>query len=240
MREIELIDKRKAREKHFLQEDGTIVAKVYSDDIHYLKNGKYQEIDNTLKKENDYYINKSNDYKVKFKENGKDSLMQIMKDDHYIDIKLKNANNTKARKKKSISKLVEDVAYENVLDNINIEYKALPTKIKETIVLQNSEQTEFTFTVDTNLVLEKNDTCILAKKDGKTIFTIDSPYMEDSKGEMNHNVDYNLRQVSNGYELDLVLDKEWLNLETTQYPVYVDPTITNQNQSGGMQDTSDC
>lgn len=237
MREIELIDKRKAREKHFLQEDGTIVAKVYSDDIHYLKNGKYQEIDNTLKKENDYYINKSNDYKVKFKENGKDSLMQIMKDDHYIDIKLKNANNTKARKKKSISKLVEDVAYENVLDNINIEYKALPTKIKETIVLQNSEQTEFTFTVDTNLVLEKNDTCILAKKDGKTIFTIDSPYMEDSKGEMNHNVDYNLRQVSNGYELDLVLDKEWLNLETTQYPVYVDPTITNQNQSGGMQDT---
>ena len=48
MKEIELINKRKLREKHFLREDGTIVAKVYNEDIHYLKNGKYEEIENTL------------------------------------------------------------------------------------------------------------------------------------------------------------------------------------------------
>ena len=48
MKEIELIEKRKPREKHFLQEDGTIIAKVYNEDIHYLKDGEYKEIDNTL------------------------------------------------------------------------------------------------------------------------------------------------------------------------------------------------
>ena len=43
MKQIELINKRKPREKHFLQEDGTIVAKLYDVDIHYLKNNKYEE-----------------------------------------------------------------------------------------------------------------------------------------------------------------------------------------------------
>lgn len=51
MKKIELIEKRKLREKHFLQEDGTILAEVYDTDIHYLKNGKYEEIDNTLIKD---------------------------------------------------------------------------------------------------------------------------------------------------------------------------------------------
>lgn len=41
MKEVELINKRKPIEKHFLQEDGTIVAKIYDSNIHYLKNGKY-------------------------------------------------------------------------------------------------------------------------------------------------------------------------------------------------------
>ena len=52
MKEIELINKRKKREKHFLQEDGTIIAKIYDSDIHYLKNDKYEEIDNRFIKDN--------------------------------------------------------------------------------------------------------------------------------------------------------------------------------------------
>lgn len=237
MKEIELIEKRGRREKHFLQEDGTILAKVYSDDIHYKKNGKHEEIDNTLMKKDGYYQNKSNDYQVKFPENGKKSLMQIVKEDNYLDIKLKNANNTKAVKRKKVSQFMEDVFYENVLEDVSVEYQALPTKIKETMVLQNSSQTEFTFTVDTNLLLEKSNNCILAKKDNKVVFAIERPYMKDSKEELNYNVEYNLRKTTGGYELDLVLDKKWLMLETTKYPVYVDPTITNQNQAGSMQDT---
>lgn len=60
MKEIEILEKRKAREKHFLREDGTFKAIVYNDDIHYLKNGKYEEIDNTIVEEEDFYTNKSN------------------------------------------------------------------------------------------------------------------------------------------------------------------------------------
>ena len=60
MKEIELIGKRKAREKHFLKQNGVIEAQVFDEDIHFLKNGIYEEIDNTLIDKGDYYTNKNN------------------------------------------------------------------------------------------------------------------------------------------------------------------------------------
>ena len=98
MKQIELIEKRKPREKHFLQEDGTIVAKIYSDDIHYMENGKYEEIDNQLIKEKDYYVNKKNSYKVKFKENSKEDLINMKVNEHFLNIKLKENKETLLKK----------------------------------------------------------------------------------------------------------------------------------------------
>ena len=65
---IEIISKRGKREKHFLQKDGTIIAKMYSNDVHFKKNGKYEEINNTLEKDGEYYHNKNNSFKANFKE----------------------------------------------------------------------------------------------------------------------------------------------------------------------------
>lgn len=105
MKEVELINKRKPREKHFLREDGTIVAKIYDSNIHYLKNGKYEEIDNTLIKKNSCYTNKSNEYKVKFPGEVSSSIMKMEKDNYYLDIKLVNAKRTKAQNKKKSFKV---------------------------------------------------------------------------------------------------------------------------------------
>ncbi len=51
MKEIELVNKRKEREKHFLREDGICIARIYDRDVHCLKNGKYVDIDQATKKE---------------------------------------------------------------------------------------------------------------------------------------------------------------------------------------------
>lgn len=123
MKQIELINKRKRNEKHFLQEDGTIVAKIYGDDVHYLKNGKYEEIDNTLVEDGDSYTNKSNDYKIHFEKKSKNSLMNLEKESHYLNIKLKEANEIQISKRKGISKLMEEVSYDNIYDGIDIEYQ---------------------------------------------------------------------------------------------------------------------
>ena len=87
MKEIEIIEKRKPKEKHFLREDGTMKAIVYSEDIHYLKNGKYEEIDNSIIEEENYYRNRSNSYEVRFDKNKK-NLIEINKDGYYLKINL--------------------------------------------------------------------------------------------------------------------------------------------------------
>ncbi len=237
MKEIELLNKRKKREKHFLREDGTIIAKIYNEDIHYKKNGKYEEIDNTLIKKKGCYTNTNNDFKVSFNEQGIESLMKISRENDYLDIRLKNSNKSTIKRKKANNKYIENISYNNILDGINIEYKTLPTKIKETIILQNNIYKNLTFIVKTNLNLIEENKTIIAQNNNKTIFTIEKPYMEDSNGNRNNNIFYNIRKVNDNYEIDLVLDKEWLNSKNTKYPIYIDPTITNQNQVTGLYDT---
>jgi len=233
LKEIELIKKRKPREKHFLREDGTILAKIYGSNIHYQKNGIYQEIDNTLHKENHCYCNKNNDYQVYYQDYSKKSLLTMKKDDNYIKLQLKNAQNQKAKKLKSNI----EVSYKEVLDGIDIKYQTLPTKIKETIVLNKNTHSNFTFIVETNLELELKNNQIIAKNQEKEIFKIESPYMIDSKGSINENVFYKLRKKSKFYEIKLILDEAWLENKDTTFPVYVDPTITNLSQETELQDT---
>lgn len=237
MDEIELIEKRKPREKHFLQKDGTILAKIYDSDIHYLKNGKYEEIDNTLEKRKNIYRNKKNDYRVTFKSNGKNSLVKMAKGKYYIDLKLKYANDSEILKKHTKSKIFKDILYTNIYDGVDIEYQTLSNKIKETLILKNDNYSEFTFVVDTNLDLVQEDDLIVAKNDEMVIFTIDKPFMEDASGMRCTNVNYKLLLVDDKYQIKVILDKNWLSREDIVYPVYVDPTITNESQNITLTDT---
>lgn len=240
MREIELIEKRGKREKHFLQENGEIIARVYSDDIHFLKNGKYEEIDNTLLKEGRCYVNKNNKYKVSFNEDIKDGLMNIELDNHYLKFILKDGKTSLLKKKNDKSKLFKKINYENVFDNIDFEYDINPTKVKEGIVLKNKSavKTKLCFDVITNLTLTLlEDGSINAEYEGTHVFKIDAPYMLDSNNVINKNVFYKLKDKNGQYELSLDLDQKWLNEPTTKYPVYVDPTISTDTTNNSVYDT---
>lgn len=54
---------RTEREKHYLKSDGTMIAEVFPDQVHYLHRGKYEEIDNTLETIDNYAVNKKNNLK---------------------------------------------------------------------------------------------------------------------------------------------------------------------------------
>lgn len=239
MEEIELIEKRGFREKHFLQKDGTIIAKMYDVDIHYLKDGKFEEIDNTLVRKDDCLVNKSNDYKVEFKDNFKDSLMRMMKDNYYIDFKLQNLkDNIIQPQKRLLSKESRNITYNDITDDITVEYQTLSNKVKETIVLQNANYSELNFELDTNLTLNVADGEIISSDDnGNIIFKIEKPFMIDSSNIRNDNVYYIVKQYKDGYIVKLILDDEWLNSTDRVFPIYIDPTIDNGGESLSIYDT---
>lgn len=240
MQEIELIDKRKEREKHFLQKNGEIIAKVYDEDIHFLKNGKYEEIDNTLVKQNEYYTNKRNAYKIKFSTSEKKDLMKMETLGHYLNIKLKNNSCFNVGKEKSESKTRDNIHYNNILENIDLDYKVMSNKVKECVILKNNQANpdDLIFIVDTDLTLEvQSDRSISAKEDNEVIFHIESPFMVDANNQENNNVEYELVKQEGQYILKLVVDKDWLNEETRVYPITIDPTISNYGQNSNVYDT---
>lgn len=235
MKEIELKNLRREREKHFLQENGEIIAMVYNDNIHFKKNGKYEEIDNTIIKNNEYYTNTSNEYKVYFKENSSNELMKIEEDNHYLEINLLDSNDVPIKKEEKIN---DSVKYENILNGVDLEYKVLPTKVKENIIINTKESIldKLSFLVNTDLDLViNNDKSISAVKDNKIIFKIESPYMIDSNNNINNNLYYKLIKENNNYKLELILDNIWL--ENAKYPVIIDPTISNKGQNCPVYDT---
>jgi len=66
----EVIDQRTADTKTFLKADGSYVAVLYGDVVHYLDNGKYIDIDNSLvyNESSQSYSTKANSFKVEFPE----------------------------------------------------------------------------------------------------------------------------------------------------------------------------
>ncbi len=239
MKQVELIEKRKPREKYFLQKDGTIRAEIYDTDVHYLKNGRYEEIDNSLVKKNGSLVNKNNDYLVEFKEDFKDSLMKMSKDGYYIDFKIKGLKDLSLKQtKRVLSYKMNNCISNDITDDISIEYQTLSNKVKETIVLKNANHSKFSFELDTNIDLkEENGEIIALDEDANTIFKIEKPYMIDSNNIVNENVHYLLNKYKDAFILDLVLDDEWLQDSTRKFPIYIDPTISNQGQNIILQDT---
>lgn len=232
MKEIEILEKRGPKEKHFLREDGCMKAIIYNEDIHYLKNGKYEEIDNTIVEEDTFYTNKSNSYKVKFNKKEAKNLMEVEKDEHYLKIKLIDNK----IKKISISK--NEFKYVDILNTIDVDYKVMNNKLKEGILLKNKDSLnqKILFDVDTNLDLKiLKDGSIIAFEKDNTIFKIEAPYMIDKNNNENHNISYKLDKKLNNYLLELILDKRWL--ETAEYPVTIDPTIVVDDGTNALQDT---
>jgi len=228
---IELVKLRKKREKHFLQENGDIIAKIYNEDIHYLRNGEYKEIDNTLIKENSFYRNKENDYQVYFKDRNSNEFMNLEYKDNYLRLTLEDGNNVVPIVNKN------SIKYPNIKEGVDFEYLLTSNKVKENIIIKSKEFTtqKLLFFIQTNLELKIVNYQIHAMKDDKLIFTIENPFMIDSDNYRNDNVYYNLEKIKLGYQLELVLDKEWL--ENASYPVVIDPTINTISEKKDVYDT---
>lgn len=227
----EIKELRKRREKHFINNNGTITAYMYNRDIHYKKNGKWEDIDNTLLEENNEFFNSHNSFKTTFNKN---NLLKVEKDNDYLIININDAKNYDLKRRgNNVIKL------NSVINNIDVDYNLEGEKLKESIILKSKEDIleKLIFNVETNLDLKIENGKIYTYKNNENIFTIEKPYMIDNNGEINQNIFYKLLNFNNKKQIELVLDYEWLMDDSRQYPVIIDPTITNSSSENNVYDT---
>ena len=149
----------------------------------------------------------------------------------------KNAEKLKIDNQKSA------IAYEEVYDNVDLEYEISSNKIKESIVLNSKQdKNKFEFTVDTDGLFPKKETdgsitLYEDKECTKPVSSIMKPYMYDAKGEYSYDVTMDIKEKKGAYILTVKASNKWLNDKARKYPVVIDPTIT---LDVGRTNTTDC
>ena len=239
----ELAGKRDETTKYFAMSDGTIKACIYPQNVHYLENGKYQEIDNTLIEatENDkvYYKNKKNGFSVKMPEQITDDYIEFSDENGYVKFKLQGASNKKIEKlenehtknnvdKTTVKNVNDKAIYKAIKGDVDIEYDLAGNKLKETIVLYKKTKNSFVFDVQTSassVEVNTDNSISFFDSEGIEIYMIASPYMTDSAGEYSNAVETQLKKTESGYTLIYSPNYEWLSDKEREYPVKIDPTL---------------
>lgn len=129
--------------------------------------------------------------------------------------------------------------YKNIYgDGTNLRFYPQLNGIKDEIVLDsNIGKNTFSFKIETNnciASLDDNGAVVLKNTDDEVVQTFSKPFAYDSDfvdgiyDEHYVDCEYTLDEISNGsYMLSVSVDKNWLESESTVYPVTIDPTTVN-------------
>lgn len=252
----EITEKRDANTKHFAMSDGTIKACIYPETVHYKKDGKYLDIDNTLVETvvdgKTYHQNTANSFKATFPQNSQEYI-EFSDDNGYVKFRLIGALNKSVKKvQKSLEKssLKDDktvvknnksrAIYKSVKADIDIEYDVTGNMLKETIVLNNKSKQSYAFEILTSAASAvKNDDNSIGffSCEGVKIYTIAIPYMVDAANEYSSNIVTTLVKTATGYTLTYTPDYEWLSAKERVYPVRIDPSLVAPVEKSDVSDT---
>ena len=245
---------RKECVKHFENADHSFTAAVYGQPVHYMENGEWKDIDNSIQLNKEgRYENKGNDFKVSFaKEAADEKLIAISKDGHGLEWKLLNSqpspifmkmNKSKARDMEVIN-LKSKLAYKNVIDGVDLEYMLSSKDLKENIILSKLLADGcLTFEIKTDLKPVKKDGKILfMTEDEERIFTMAAPYMFDADGQVSYGIDVQCHEMNEAGKVlyMLIPDREWMNASERKWPVTIDPIISSSTDYHKIADTRIC
>lgn len=149
----EVEEKREAAVKHFLKDDYTYEAVVYSENVHYYENGQWKEIDNTLEetensdftteesngkasKEKNALKNKKNNYEISFAKNAKSNKLVSIKQKNYkLSWNVQGAQKTKYSIVETDTEALEEIIEKETEEKVNAskKYGKLNGKEKEKV-----------------------------------------------------------------------------------------------------------
>ena len=251
----EIVEKRDEVTKHFAMSDGTTKALIYPQNVNYLSNGVYEEIDNTLvefeQNGKTYYKNKKNGFQVKIPKHFTDDFIEFADENGYVKFRLLGATNKEIEKiakknnsnKKDITiaqNVNEKAVFKAIKGNVDLEYDLAGNKLKETIVLYKKTKNDFVFEIRTDsekAILNNDKSVSFFNADGIEIYKMESPYMTDAAGEYSNEIEVKLSKEADGYQLSYSPNYEWLSEKHRTYPVRIDPTLVQAIYTGTVKDT---
>ena len=244
-------DKREEYVKHFKMSDGTYKAAQYDTPVHFLDdNGNWVDYDNTITEVDceierslfaKDFINTQSDVEIRLskKTNGS-KLVRMKTEDFSVSWNFDGIEKVTGKASDQIAddgdpttleKLNSEVVYEDVFENVDLQYILTSGFLKENIILKEKDViTEFYINYKTpNLTAKLYDekTIALCDSDDNAIFVINAPFMQDAEGHSSDGITLSIAEIKNGqFTLKMTLDEEWLNSEGVVYPVSVDPIMT--------------
>ncbi len=229
--------------------DGSNTVYLFSEPISYTdENGNLKTKDISVEKQADKelrdkgyeFTNGQNDYRINFSADSDKGLLIRFEDYTYSIIP---QGKFQSEGKKSISAFLNEnfdvFEYENIYgEGTNLKFYPQLNGVKDEIVLNsNIGQNIFSFELKTEnctAVLNEDGTVSLIDKDNNEVqsfqapFAYDCEYISGVNDEHYSLCKYDLKEISQGnYLLSITVNSDWLNADTTSYPVTIDPTTSH-------------
>lgn len=227
--EYEITEKRTSNTKTFKKVNNSYELVMFGEDVHYLDNGKYEEIDNTLLLDGSYVKNKSNKFDVEFaSELNKGLNNKLEYNNHIIQWKINNTNTLNSKAIINQNK----IKYNNIFKDVNLEYIVNNNSVKENIELTKYiDNFIFSYTLFTDLRIERvGNKLELYNDEHKLIYTINEYFMYDTNSQLSYDINFSVEQVNNNEYLITATPSDNF-LKSASYPVIIDPEFVISNEA---------
>ena len=255
----EVEEKRDEHTKVYKKNDGSYTVIKTIESLHYLNDGVWEEIDNTMSLDENLYKNTDNQFNVELpKSIDSNKNLTVEKDGYELSFTVDDIDDNSAAVvenniavsdtnipvvDETIAQTQSSVTYNNVAEDTNLQYIVTPNSIKENIIVSNKESVKdtYTFTFETNgLNSEKlNDGSVVFTDELNEIkFRIPRPVMTDAGLAFSYDINVNLIENTNGtITLEYSPSSEWTNSTDRVYPITIDPAITVEKYVPWVEDT---
>ena len=248
----EVTEKRDEHTKVYKRADGTYTALVSQTPLHFMSDGIWKEIDNTLVSKNGVLTNADNPFNVTLPERiTSNSQITLENDGNEIAFAVNDisASESKIVDMKSaaaeefevaVANTKSEVKYEDVTEDTDIEYVVLPKGIKENIIVSDAASIKDTYSFNIEIGnlsyrLNDNNSLDITDANGDIKFTIPTPVMTDSNLAFSYDIGVSITDNNNG-TITLVYSpsKEWTGTSERCYPITIDPAILIDSYSNTL------
>ena len=188
--------------------------------------------DFVLRKQGNFFVSKKpGKYEVQFASREEDNLLELRKENHPLKMNFFGRTGRMKKAKPIQGKMKENqMTYEEIEEGMDLQYVCQEKGIKESLIIKNRKDCyDYDFEMeigDLTPVYNEKENVLELTSNGKKIYRILSPYMEDQNHERSEACSYQIvEKGEHTLTLHLHCDETWMNDEKRAFPVIVDPTI---------------